>query len=108
MKSTIQDREFDKFRPATDGKSKVAVTFDPGDSIPVEFTETIYEQILSAPDRLDQFTYADPGLKNERVTKIEYSSATIEPTLLARKNITYIQVGNNYIVDTIYKEVVSV
>lgn len=108
MKSTIQDRELDKFRPANDGKSKVAVTFDPGDSIPISFAESIYDQILSAPDRLDQFTYADAGLKNERVIKIEYSSATIQPTLLARKNITYIQVGNNYIVDTIFKEVVSV
>lgn len=107
MKNSIQDRQYDSYRPADNDKSKLAVTFDPGDSIPVEFVESTYAQILSAPDRIDQFTYDDPGLKNERVTRIEYSSATVHPELLARKNISYTQIGNNYIVDTISKALVS-
>ncbi len=57
-------------------------------------------QILAAHDRLQSFTYADFGTKDERITAITYTS----PTFLghtATKSISYTLVGNKYRRDTI-------
>lgn len=57
-------------------------------------------QILAAHDRDAEFTYADFGTKNQRITQIDYTSATF-PGIIARKTITYTPVGNNYRRDNI-------
>lgn len=59
------------------------------------FVNNIRLQILAAHDRIQTLTYADFGTKNQRITRIDYSSATF-PGTIARKEITYTQIGNRY------------
>jgi hypothetical protein len=59
------------------------------------FVNNVRLQILAAQDRVQTITYADFGTKNQRVTRIDYSSVTF-PGIVARKEITYTQVGNRY------------
>jgi hypothetical protein len=64
------------------------------------FVNNIRQQILVAHDRDQAITYADFGTKNQRVTQIDYTSATF-PGIIARKTLTYTLVGNNYRRDNI-------
>jgi len=57
-------------------------------------------QILAALDRVQQLTYADFGTKDQRITQIDYTSATF-PGLTARKVIGYTLVSGKYRRDTI-------
>lgn len=57
--------------------------------------------ILSAADRDQEFTYADFGTKNERITQIDYTSATVFPGITARKIFLYTLVGTKYRLDNI-------
>ncbi len=56
------------------------------------------DAIVKAPDVLKNFTWADFGTDTERITEIEYVSAT-QGT--ATKTYTYTNVGGVYRIDTI-------
>lgn len=58
------------------------------------------QQILSAPDRIQQITYADFGTKDQRVTQINYSAISVG-SQIAQKIFSYSLVGNRYRRDTI-------
>ena len=62
-----------------------------------EFTlvNNLRQQVLAAHDRVADFTYADFGTKNQRITMVEYTSATISPSTIKREFI-YTLVGTNY------------
>lgn len=62
--------------------------------------DNIRQRILKSADRESYITYADFGTKNQRVTKIEYSTSTI-PANTASKVIAYTLVGNKYKRDSI-------
>lgn len=65
-------------------------------------TRTEREEILAASDVVAEVTYLDAGTKGERITRVDYSSATVHPGDTARKDITYTLVsGTKYIVDEI-------
>jgi len=64
------------------------------------FVNNIRQQILAAHDRQQDITYADFGTKNQRVTQIDYTSATF-PGIIARKTFSYTLVGVNYRRDSI-------
>ena len=59
------------------------------------FVNNLRLQILDSHDRVAQFTYADFGTKNQRITKIDYTSATF-PSATIRREFAYTLVGNNY------------
>jgi len=60
-------------------------------------------QILGAKDREQSITYADFGTKNQRITQIDYTAASIGTGVgyTARKTFTYTLVGTNYRRDSI-------
>ena len=60
-------------------------------------------QILAAKDRLMSVTYADFGTKDQRVTQIDYTAASIGSGagFTARKTLNYTLVGNKYRRDSI-------
>lgn len=62
-----------------------------------EFTlvNNLRQQVLAAHDRVANFTYADFGTKNQRITVVEYTSATITASTIKRE-FTYTLVGTNY------------
>jgi hypothetical protein len=64
------------------------------------FVNNIRSQILAAQDRQSDIEYADFGTKDQRVTKISYTSATFPGTIL-EKRLTYTLVGNRYRRDSI-------
>lgn len=64
------------------------------------FVNNVRQQILAAHDRQQDITYADFGTRNQRVTQIDYTSATF-PGTIARKTFTYTLVGVNYRRDSI-------
>lgn len=59
-------------------------------------TDNIRTSILAAPDREQSITTVDFGTINERVTQIDYSSATVYPSNVARKTINYVLDGGFY------------
>lgn len=59
------------------------------------FVNNLKLQILDSHDRIANFTYADFGTKNQRVTMIDYNSATF-PGSTVRRVFAYTLVGNNY------------
>lgn len=71
----------------------------------VEFTfvNNRRNQIMSAKDREQSLTYADFGTKNQRITQIDYTAASIGTGAgyTARKTLTYTLVGTNYRRDSI-------
>lgn len=62
------------------------------------FVNNLRLQILAAKDRVQALTYADFGTKNQRITQIDYTAASIGtgPGFTARKTFTYVLDGNNY------------
>lgn len=62
-------------------------------------------QILATDDREQTITYADFGTKDQRITQIDYTSATF-PGITARKSVVYTLVGNRYRRDKINWEIV--
>lgn len=52
-------------------------------------------QILDSHDRIAQFTYADFGTKNQRITQINYTSPTF-PGITLQRVFNYTLVGNSY------------
>ncbi len=63
-------------------------------------TNSIKDLILASPDRVMVMTYADFGTVNQRITQIDYTSATV-PGVVASKIMTYTLVGTRYKRDTI-------
>lgn len=59
------------------------------------FVNNLRLQVLDSHDRVADFTYADFGTKNQRITRVDYSSATF-PGSTVRRDFTYTLVGNNY------------
>lgn len=53
------------------------------------------QQVLDSHDRNADFTYADFGTKNERITRIDYTSATFPGTTI-RRDFNYTLVSGNY------------
>jgi hypothetical protein len=59
------------------------------------FVNNRRQQILDSHDRVAAFTYSDFGTKNQRVTQIDYTSATF-PGITVRRQFSYSLVGNFY------------
>lgn len=61
------------------------------------------DQVLHASDMVAVATYADPGVRAERITRVNYTSATVHPGVTVRKDITYTLASgtDNYIINTI-------
>jgi hypothetical protein len=99
VKDNTKDREFDKFRPASNGQSKVAVTLEQDSPIPVELAESIAQQILKASDREKQFAWLDFGTRNERISEIIYTAQSVGDYILT-KTFSYSLSGNAYRIDS--------
>lgn len=107
LSTDVRDNEAKKFRDSS-GKPVVAVVIEQTSPVPVEFSQSTFSQIITSPDRVDLFSYLDAGSKNERILKIEYSSATIHSGLVAVKNFSYDTIGSKFILKQITKTLVSV
>lgn len=59
------------------------------------FVNNLRLQVLDSHDRIADFSYADFGTKNQRITRVEYSSPTF-PGIVVRRDFSYTLVGNNY------------
>lgn len=77
------------------------VPFSNTNPMPVEVFSNIRQMILASADRQSTITYADFGTKNQRVTQIDYTSATVYSGTIARKVLVYSLVGNKYRRDNI-------
>lgn len=64
------------------------------------FVYNLRQQILAAHDRESTFTYADFGTKNERITRIDFISATF-PGFTVRKDFIYTLNSGKYRLDDI-------
>lgn len=53
------------------------------------------QQVLDSHDRVADFTYADFGTKDQRITRIEYSSATF-PGFVIRRDFSYTLISGRY------------
>lgn len=77
---------------------RVEVIQEPNNPIPV-YDSLIISRILNAEDRIKQFTFLDGGTKNERISQILISAASVGVQII-QKDYTYIQVGNNYVLES--------
>lgn len=59
------------------------------------FVYNLRQQVLDAHDRNADFTYADFGTKNERITRIDYTSGTFSGFTI-RRDFNYTLVSGNY------------
>lgn len=59
------------------------------------FVNNLRLQILASKDRTETYTYADFGTKDERITRIEYTSVTF-PGSTVRRDFNYTIVGSKY------------
>jgi len=81
-------------------KNALRVTVDQSDSDPIPVEESsLVNKILNAEDRVKQFTFLDGGTKNERISEILISAASVGVQVV-KKDYTYIQVGNNYVLES--------
>jgi hypothetical protein len=103
VKIAFEELERARFKKTTGDKIAIRISNEADDPLAVSFDTSTYQKILQAPDRKTKFSYLDAGTFNERVIKIEYSSDTIYPSLVAAKNIAYTLVGTKYILETIDK-----
>jgi hypothetical protein len=99
MKSSLRDREQDRFRDAGGDLSKVAVVIEQDSPIPIEIADNIAQQIFKAEDRTRAFSWADFGTKTERVTSIIYTAPSVGVYTLTR-TFSYTQVGSRYRLDS--------
>jgi hypothetical protein len=53
------------------------------------------QQVLASHDRIDTYTYADFGTKNQRITRVDYTSATFS-SITVRREFNYVLDGNRY------------
>lgn len=108
MKDNIRDLEFDKFRPATGGLSKVAVILEQTYPIPAEIIESVFTEIIKSSDRQRIFQFLDAGTKNERIERIEYKSPSKHPALAAIETFTYTFINGNYVVSASNRSLVAI
>lgn len=59
------------------------------------FVNNERQQVLEAHDRIDTYTYADFGTKNQRIIRVDYTSATF-PGIVVRRDFNYVLDGNKY------------
>jgi hypothetical protein len=59
------------------------------------FVYNLRQQVLATQDRDAAITYADFGTKDQRITRIDYTSATF-PGFTVRKDFIYTLVGDRY------------
>jgi hypothetical protein len=52
-------------------------------------------QVLASKDRTETYTYADFGTKNQRITRVDYTSATFSGSII-RRDFNYVLDGNKY------------
>jgi len=52
-------------------------------------------QVLAAKDRQESYTYTDFGTRNQRVTRVDYTSATF-PGIVVRRDFNYVLDNNKY------------
>lgn len=64
------------------------------------YVNNVKNQILATHDRDQAIYYEDFGTKQQRVTRIDYTSDTF-PGIIARKEIVYTLVGSRYRRDNI-------
>lgn len=64
------------------------------------FVNNVRQQILAAHDRESAFSYDDFGTKNERISRIDFTSATF-PGFTVRKDFIYTLVSGKYRLDDI-------
>lgn len=53
------------------------------------------QQVLDSHDRVAEFVYADFGTKDQRITRIDYTSATF-PGVIIRRDFAYTLISNRY------------
>lgn len=80
----------------SDEPIKISGTED-GQANGTEFTfvNNLRLQILASKDRTETYTYADFGTKDERITRVEYTSVTF-PGSTVRRDFNYTAVGSKY------------
>ena len=60
------------------------------------------QQVLASHDREETYTYADFGTKNQRIIRVDYTSATF-PGIIVRRDFNYILDNGRYrIVDSVW------
>lgn len=69
------------------------------------FVNNEKQQVLAAHDREEDYTWADFGTKNERITRVDYTSVTF-PGITVRQDLNYTLVGTKYRLDTIIWSIV--
>lgn len=89
------DVALDAFTPTPDNVLQVGSIDGTKTGTKYGFVNNRRTQILDSHDRVASFTYADFGTKNQRVTQIDYTSATF-PGTTVRRQFSYSLVGNFY------------
>lgn len=104
-KSTI-GREFEKFveSPSRPGYAAIDVV-DSGVNDKLQQlinseVDNLREKILKATDLVQAYTWADFGTKNERITRIDNSAASVG-IQIARQNFSYTLTVGSYRLDNI-------
>lgn len=82
-----------KFQETSTGETAVRVVFGG-----VNQNDAIALSILSASDKQKQFSWLDFGTKNERISSIQYTSASVGSYTLLRF-FSYTFTNNNYRLD---------
>lgn len=107
LPKSIQDREYEKFFVNEDGEVAVRTSSSGGTFLiqgsedgtssgtKYNFVYNVKQQILASHDRLETYTYADFGTKNQRITRIDYTSATF-PAKIVRRDFNYVLDGVSY------------
>lgn len=93
----IKDRDFQKYieSPTRPGKTAVEVV----GSLTVDEILNQKEEVLAAEDLEVSYTWLDFGTKNERVSQIIYTAASISGVTLQR-DFTYSLVSGKYRLDS--------
>lgn len=87
--------ELDAFNVTPDNVQLVGSIDGTKTSTKYGFVNNIRQQILASQNREQAITYADFGTKDQRVTRIEYSSTTF-PGFILRKDLIYSLIGTKY------------
>lgn len=59
------------------------------------FVYNLRQQILATHDRQENYTYADFGTKDQRITRVDYTSATF-PGITIRRDLNYTLISGKY------------
>ena len=59
------------------------------------FVYNLRQQVLASHDRLESYTYADFGTKDQRITRVDYTSSTF-PGVTVRRDFNYVLDGSRY------------